>query len=88
MSREKQLVNNLNDILGGYENGMYDDYYPQMTLDECISYCVPEIYHIKADGRGTTFYADNICEDLKFLGADYINSKIKEIAQECGILKA
>lgn len=86
---KKQLENNLNDILGGYMNGMddYPDEYPQMTLDKCISYCIPDIYDQISDGAGFTRYREGICDNLKFLGNDYIYSEIKRIADECGILK-
>lgn len=85
--REKQLENNLNMIFGMYENGMYDEDYPQMSLEDCITYALNQVFDMKDDGYGTTCYEKNICEDLKFLGTEYIIKEISRIAADCGVLK-
>lgn len=90
--RQRQLENNLNALLGMYENGMSDcglTEYPQMTEKEVIDYCKTAggIYDMMDNGCGHTIYRPGICKDLKFLGSEYINDKILEIAAECGILK-
>lgn len=87
---KKQLRQNLESILYGYENGMTDygeEEYPMMTLDEAYEYCASECFDILDNGHGHTVYAKGICDHLKFLGTDYIKSVIKEIADDCGILK-
>ena len=90
--RQRQLENNLNALLGMYENGMSDNgltEYPQMTAKEVIAYCkgAGGIYDIMDNGMGHTMYRAGICKDLKFLGTEYINDRILDIAAECGILK-
>ena len=90
--RERQLENNINAMLGMYENGMSDcglEEYPQMTEKEVLTYCKTAggIYDMMDNGCGHTRYQAGICKDLKFLGTEYINERILTIAAECGILK-
>lgn len=90
--RQRQLENNIYSLLGGYENGMSDyglEEYPKMTEKEVLDYCKTAggIYDMMDNGFGYTVYRAGICKDLKFLGSEYINDKILEIAAECGILK-
>lgn len=86
---ERQLQNNVEEVLDMYYNGMedYPDDYPEMKRDECREYCTSQIYDMKADGHGTTYYDKGICDNLKFLGNDYIYSVIDKYAAENGILK-
>ena len=89
-ANEKELLeNNLNNILGGYENGMCDepDDFPKLTKEQVIDYCIPEIYNQFSDGSGCTVYGRGISDCIKFLGNDYIYNKIIEIAKECDILE-
>lgn len=86
--RQRQLVNNLNDIFGGYMNGMSDcpEEFPALTVTECIDYAIAQIYDIKATGTGMTMYGRNICRDLRFLGREYIDKEIIRIADECEVI--
>ena len=86
---ELQLINNLNDIFGGYANGMSDapEDFPALNIDECYTLAIPEIYNMKSDGEGTTYYGKDICRNLRFLGKLKIKEAILEIASDCGVLK-
>lgn len=87
--RETLLENNINYILGGYENGMSDDpdEFPRLTEEEVIDMCIPEIYDQISDGNGYTMFGEGIARELKFLGNDLIHQKILEIARDSDILK-
>jgi len=87
--RETLLDNNLNHILGGYENGMcdYPDEFPKLTREEVIDLCIPEIYNQFSDGNGYTAFRKGIADELKFLGNEHILGRIIQIAKECDILK-
>lgn len=90
MTKEKQLQYNVEEVLDMYLNGMYDygeEDYPEMTIEECREYVTSEIYDMRSDGHGHTRYANGICDDLKFLGNDYIYSVIDEYAKGNGIIK-
>ena len=88
MTREKQLQYNVEKVLDMYYNGMCDEpeYYPEMTIEECREYVTDQIYDMKSNG-GHTKYAKGICDDLKFLGNDYIYNVIDTYATENGIIK-
>ena len=87
---QKQLQNNVEEVLDEYLNGMYDypDEYPQMTVEECREYVTSQIYDIKSNGGGMTMYKDGICDNLRFLGNEYIYKVIDEYADGNGIIKS
>ena len=88
--RQRQLYHNLDSLFAMYANGISDhgeEEYPLMTEEEAIKYAIPEIYHMKDDGCGCTFYGKDICKDLRFLGREYIEAQVIKIADECGVLK-
>lgn len=87
--RKMQLQNNVEQIIDEYLNGMYDypEDYPEMTVEECREYVTSQIYNMKSDGHGHTFYGDGICDELRFLGNDYIYKVIDEYANANGIIK-
>ena len=90
MSKEKQLQNNVEEVLDMYYNGMLDcgeDEYPTMSKEDCRKYVTAEIYNIQSDGHGYTRYREGICDDLKFLGNEVIFAAIDKYADELGILK-
>ena len=58
-----------------------------MSEDEAIDYAISQVYDLWDSGYGMTRYAKGICKDLKFLGNEYITSRILAIAEECGVLK-
>lgn len=86
--KEKQLRLNVEEVLDMYYNGMldYPEDYPEMTIDECRKYVTDQIYDMKSDGHGNTKYANGICDDLKFLGNDYIYEVIDEYAKMSGLI--
>ncbi len=87
---KKQLEKNVEYLLDMYYNGILDhgeEEYPLMTKEECREYCTSQIYDMKYDGHGHTRYQKGICEDLKFLGNEYIFSVIDKYAAELAILK-
>lgn len=80
-----QFYRNLDDILGGYENGRMDDpeTYVDMTEDEWVEYVMCDIYNMKASGYGSCWYSTGICKDLKFLGkANMREAILKEVYAE------
>lgn len=88
--REKQLDNNLTMIFAMYFNGMTDcgeAEYPALTEQECIDYAYEQVFDMKDNGYGVTEYLEGICDDLKFLGSEYIKDRILDIAAEEGVLK-
>ena len=52
--KKRQLRLNVEEILDEYVNGMYDDDYPQMTIEECREYVKSQVYDRKAYGNGFT----------------------------------
>lgn len=89
MTRQKQLENNVNAILGLYENGMTDygtEEYPPMTEDELVEYVTSQIYDMKDYGNGRTQYKEGICKELKFIGNKKIRETILTLASEYSIL--
>ena len=89
MKKEKQLQYNVEEVLDMYYNGTLDfpEDYPEMTIEECRKYVTSEIYDIKSDGHGHTRYANGICDDLKFLGNDFIYNVIDTYAKDLGLIK-
>ena len=87
---QKQLQRNVEEVLDEYCNGMYDypDEYPEMTIGECREYVTSMIYDMKSNGNGITRYGTGICDNLKFLGNEYIHSVIDKYAHGCGIIKS
>lgn len=83
---ERQLQNNVEYILDEYYNGMLDYDDPQMTKEECREYCTDQIYDIKCDGGGYCKHSKGICDNLKFLGNEYIYKVIDKYAADSGIL--
>lgn len=83
MTRKKQLQYNVEEVLDMYYNGMmdYPEDYPEMTIEECRDYVCNQIYDMKSDGHGHTRYSKGICDDLKFLGNDYIYDVIDKYAK-------
>lgn len=89
-TRKIQFYHNLDNIIGGYENGQLDsgkEVYPDLTANEWIEYVKAEIYDMKCDGRGATLYRNGICKDLRFLGNKYMNEAIVNEARKSGMLK-
>ena len=86
-SDERQLQRNVEYVLDGYYNEMTDYDASPMTKDECRTYCTDLIYDMKYDGSGHCKYKDGICDNLKFLGNEYIYGVIDQYAYENGILK-
>jgi len=86
--KHQQLINNLEQIIYGYQNGMNDDpeNYLPLTKEQLIKYCYAEVFDIKDDGNGTTKLLKGICDDLKFLGNDLIQSEILRIGKEAEVL--
>lgn len=86
---KRQLKYNVEEVLDMYYNGMCDnpEDYPEMTIEECREYVTSEIYNMKSDGHGHTRYADGICDELKFLGNDYIYTVIDTYAIDLEIIK-
>ena len=85
----QQLRNNVDQVVGIYLNSQMDygeEEYPNLTEQQWWDECVPEIYHMKTNGRGLTLYGDGICDNLKFLGNDTIRKMIAEIADSEGLL--
>lgn len=83
--REKQFFCNLDTILGGYENGRMDEPDVYVNLDRAgwIEYVFPEIYHMKSNGFGGTWYGEMICGDLRFLGRKWMEEQlINEVRKE------
>ena len=83
---EKQLQNNVEYILDMYYNQMMDYDDPPMTKEECREYCTSQIYDIKSDGCGYCKSREGICDNLRFLGNEYIYKVIDEYAADNGIL--
>lgn len=86
--REKQLQNNVEQVIDEYLNGMYDypEEYPEMSIEECREYVTSQIYDMKSNGHGHTFYGNGICDELRFLGNEYIYKVIDEYAIANGII--
>lgn len=86
--RKKQLINNIEDLVYTYDNGISDGVEePFDSDDELVDYVYSQIFDQKSDGQGGTRYANGICKDLKYLGRDYIVSEIKRIGHEAGVVK-
>ena len=87
--REKQFRNNLDFILGGYENSMldYPEQFPPLPKNAVLDMVKSEIFDLKSDGCGWTQYGEGICEDLKFLGNDTIDKIIIEEAIKLGVIE-
>ena len=87
-SDEVQLRNNAMSLLGEYYNGMtdYPEEYPPLSADECVEYCIPDVYNMYSNGNGFEGYADGVCQHLKFLGTEKIRQIILEVADECEVL--
>lgn len=88
-ARKMQLQNNVEQVIDEYLNGIYDypEEYPEMTLEECREYVTSQIYDMKSNGHGHIFYKDGICDELRFLGNEYIYKVIDEYAIANGIIK-
>ena len=86
---QEQLQNNVEDILGGYMNGMLDEpeNYPKLTKEEAREYCLSQIYDMRADSRGGVAEGACIANNLKFLGNEYIFGVIDKCAEEFEILR-
>lgn len=83
-----QAKQNIEYIIDGYVNGMYDDEenYPVLTNEQVIKYVKDEMYDIKVQNHGETCYmGDGICDDLKFLSNEVIDKMIIEYAKESGV---
>jgi hypothetical protein len=83
----RQLRLNVEEIIDEYVNGMYDDNYPEMTIEECREYVKSQVYDRKAYGNGFTGFREGVCDDLRFLGTECINSVIDQYARESGIIR-
>ena len=89
MTKQEQLQYNVEEVLDMYYNGTLDnpENYPEMTIEECREYVTNEIYDMKYDGFGHIRYANGICDDLKFLGNDYIYNVIDTYARGLELIK-
>ena len=86
--RKKQLINNIEDIVYMYDNGINDGVEEPFKSDnELVDYVYSQVFDIKSDGLGFSRYANGICKDLKYLGKDYIVSEIKRIGHEAGVVE-
>ena len=86
--RKKQLINNIEALVYEYDNGINDGVSePFKSEDELVDYVYSQIFDMKDNGEGSTRYADGICDDLKYLGRDYIVSEIKRIGNEAGVVQ-
>ena len=87
-SRNRQLVNNVEELLYEYDNGISDGYNELFKNDEeLIDWTYDQIFDLKASGHGMTRYRKGICDDLKYLGRDFIFSEIKRIGHEIGVVE-
>ena len=86
--RTRQLVNNIEALLYEYDNSITDGYWePFKNDDELINWTYGQIFNLKDDGHGWTVYRDGICDDLKYLGKEYIINEIKRIGHEIGVVE-
>ena len=80
-------------LLATYENGMNDcgeSEYPKMSFNEVIKYVNDQVYTFIDDGWGLTSYndiAEKWAKELKFIPKVDKLRIIKEVAEECGVLK-
>lgn len=90
-NRERQFFNNLDNILGGYENGRFDfgeEQYPNLTAGEWIDYVMTDMYNQRSNGCGYTVYGDMIAGDLRFLGNKWMHEQIiNEVRNEGWLIK-
>ena len=87
-ARKKQLINNIEELVYEYDNGISDGTEEPFKSDnELIDYVYSSVFDIKSDGQGGSRYANGICRDLKYLGKDYIISEIKRIGHEAGVVE-
>lgn len=86
--RVRQFYYNLDDIIGGYENGQLDDpeHFPNLTEDEWFDMVMADMYHMKADGWGSVYYGKDICGDLRFLGNDNMRRMILQEVHNEGMV--
>lgn len=83
----EQAKQNIEYIIDSYVNGMYDDDYPQLSVEQVLKYVKEEMYDIKVSGHGETCYiGDGICDDLKFLSNEVIDKMILDYAEGSGVL--
>lgn len=90
MTRTRLLENNINHLLGGYENGISDcgyEEFPQMTMEELVEYVYSQVFDIRDDGYGTTAYGEGIADELKFLGTTNIKKIIEQMCEGSPALK-
>lgn len=90
MTKKAQLKANVEQVIWEYANGVNDcgeEEYPLLTETEAIKYAKDQIYDMKSDGCGWTVYREGVCDDLKFLGDEYIDEQILNEAYEAGIIK-
>lgn len=89
--KENQARQNIEYILDGYVNGMYDcgvEMYPRLNEQEVLNYVKEELYDIKVTDEGASCYmGEGICDNLKFLSNEVIDKMILEYAKESGVLK-
>ena len=86
--RLRQLINNIDQLIGEYMNGQSDygiEEYPNMTFNEWVDYLIPSIYHMKSSGNGSCFYGEDICRHLRFIGNARIKDEIKSCLEEWGL---
>lgn len=85
--RKKQLVNNIEYIVNSLVNLIETgDEEPLKSYDTLVDYVYSQLFDIKDDGKGTTAYHKGVCNDLKYLGKDYIVKEIKRIGNEAGVM--
>lgn len=88
--KENQAKQNIEYIIDGYVNGMYDDpyNYQKMSEHQVLAYVKDELYDIKVARHGETcLMSQGICDDLKFLSNNTIDNMILDYAKEAGVLK-
>ena len=80
-------------LLATYENGMTDcgeSEYPKMSFNEVVKYVNDQVYTFIDDGCGLTSYnniAEKWAKELKFIPKVDKLRIIREVAEECGVLK-
>lgn len=86
--RKKQLINNIEALLYSYDVSINDGYAePFKSDEEMVDYVYRQVFDLKDDGTGFTKWVDGICDDLKYLGKDYIVNEIKRIGHEIGVVQ-
>ena len=82
--RKAQLIENIEYLVSGYENGMYDfpEMYKPLTKEEVIDYVYSQMFDIRVyDGGEMVKMGNGISDDLKFYGKENIENLILELSK-------